>query len=330
MNQLDTLSTPPIECICIPTTTSEIGQLAFLFAKWRILRHEYLTKSLIIILPGKIDALMVRDIKSLVYMFEIDKMFDSFSVEFCDIPPSDDIYIRDPETYFGKVPALGYKSGPNLQFFKSLEFARNYSFTYLHETDVYPIRKNWFEKLNANLRVDYDWIHGAHYAGFTWLPHDFRYHINGSAVYASGNKEFQNFLTQTWLPGLVEYCQIYPNTAYDIFLSKLSSMDLSYFKESRIQDLYYRLGECIRHISVSPAIANLSILTDQYPINKIIGDCSLKNSQYSLVHGRQFGNRNFFELILAYHDKPEYALTIHQWTSLISRNLDNIELYRLL
>ena len=73
-------------------------------------------------------------------MFEIDKMFDSFSVEFCDIPPSDDIYIRDPELLW-QGARIRYKSGPNLQFFKSLEFARNYSFTYLHETDVYPIRK---------------------------------------------------------------------------------------------------------------------------------------------------------------------------------------------
>lgn len=118
-----------------------------------------------------------------------------------DLHGERDRYERDYSTEIGEE---GYKAGPNNQFFLAMRAARTYGrYSFLMETDCVPIRRGWLERLTALCRPPAAfWIMGSAYRGIDKLDPRFARHINGNAVYAAGEPQFQEFITSFWEPRL--------------------------------------------------------------------------------------------------------------------------------
>ena len=115
----------------------------------------------------------------------------------------------------------GTKSGPNVQFFALLD-----AVTALHpeewilyaEPDTVPLGPDAARHLSATLAAHPDaWVIGAH-------PHprvrpavddDLLYHLNGAALYRTGDPEFAAFRTGVWAPSLLDRVRHDPEYAYD-------------------------------------------------------------------------------------------------------------------
>jgi hypothetical protein len=131
-----------------------------------------------------------------------------------------DQYIRD---YTKPAGRFGYKAGPNNQFFETLgRFALSGHFMFLMESDCLPIRRGWLGKLQNLLRnSERFWILGSGYRGKATIDESYKLHINGNAIYAAGDLEFQVFVESFWQPELERLVSANPLIAYDCALEML-------------------------------------------------------------------------------------------------------------
>jgi hypothetical protein len=274
-----------IDCIIVPTTKKESPDISILFACWHLLNQgAKIANNLLITLPGANDPRTEDDIRRLIKLFRIDSLFSSIEITFLCISDDEDIYVKHGQAWPNKIPRLGLKSGPNLQFFHSLRLARSHKFSFLNETDVFPLRTDWLTQLSSTLRVGQDWVLGSNYRGDTILGLDIVNHINGAAVYATGLKEFQSFCDLYWEPGVEEMCKVQPDTAYDIWICRLQhefSRSPSLWEETSIQFKKVFIDALARY-SITDQIANLTLATDQSSVEDLI------SKNFSLVHGKHF------------------------------------------
>ena len=144
----------------------------------------------------------------------IKEKFESVEVISLDIPREEDTY------FFGKnIKNLKYGtiSGPNIMFLKTMQKCANFNTTLILETDC-TIKTNWLEKLERYVEnCGGFWISGSLFNGFKdsyWKSTSLAKSINGVALYATGNTEFQIFINifDTWL---VERVKRMPSIAYD-------------------------------------------------------------------------------------------------------------------
>jgi glycosyltransferase involved in cell wall biosynthesis len=131
-----------------------------------------------------------------------------------------DDYIRD---YTKPAGRFGYKAGPNNQFFETLrEFSLAGHFMFLMESDCLPIRHGWLGRLQRLLRdSERFWILGSAYRGRATIDESYKRHINGNAVYAVGDADFQVFVEMFWRPELERIVRSNPLVAYDCALELL-------------------------------------------------------------------------------------------------------------
>lgn len=65
-----------IDCIAVPTTEREIGDLAILFACLHIFHENRgILERLLITLPGDLDPKAINEDESLIRLFSIEKLF---------------------------------------------------------------------------------------------------------------------------------------------------------------------------------------------------------------------------------------------------------------
>lgn len=179
----------------------------------------------------------IQQIRMLITSSHLDKVTPHFHS--VGLAPEESIYIRwDPEV--GEMPpcelAYGLKSGPNLQFFRSLKFVQQYQIdeqdaVLLLEMDNFPLRKFWVDELNVRLAgLPVFLVAGMHYQGETLLMDSIKYHLNGNAVYGIGHPGFKHFISlwEEVLVTCVSYAQSGPNVAYDVaieyFLDKFDEI----------------------------------------------------------------------------------------------------------
>lgn len=131
-----------------------------------------------------------------------------------------DAYIRD---YTKPAGRFGYKAGPNNQFFETLrKFSLSGHFMFLMESDCLPIRPGWLGRLQRILRdSEQFWILGSAYRGKATIDESYKRHINGNAVYAAGDVDFQVFVEAFWRPELERIVLKNPLIAYDCALELL-------------------------------------------------------------------------------------------------------------
>lgn len=115
-----------------------------------------------------------------------------------NIPEDEDIYIRNSMPIPKKIPRYGLTSGPNYMFLKTMKICSKFNTTLLLEPDCI-VTPNWLERLSDYVRHSGGfWIAGALYDGNThpsyWTDEGLSRHINGVALYATGDESFQKFL----------------------------------------------------------------------------------------------------------------------------------------
>ena len=179
------------------------------------------------------------------------------------------------------MPALGMKSGPNIQFFKSIREISGYDFVMLNETDAFPQHEHWKTQLLSECKRGRDnIIIGSRYQGKVDLSGDIGDHLNGNAIYNLSHPLFREGLLDQWEKALCDACAINPDTAYDILFALLRN-NPDYFE---IRQRYPLLDRGIFNTSETSFICNASLPQDDDPdeINRIA------TQSYSILHGKQF------------------------------------------
>jgi hypothetical protein len=129
---------------------------------------------------------------------DIINVFEYVEIIYAHITYEDDIYSNVNTK--GYIPELGLTSGPNILFFTALGYCTKYNTILLLETDCF-LKPEVFEVLSNY--VDYAgdfYISGAVYCGthVMRMDHKYFFHLNGVAMYNTGNPLFQNFIEDVY------------------------------------------------------------------------------------------------------------------------------------
>lgn len=151
----------------------------------------------------------------------LSRYFSRFDIDYLQLTGVTDAYQKD---YSKKVGTEGFKSGPNNQFFQTMQRARKFGHFILQmETDCAPLRAGWLTALQhlADSNPD-SWVIGSRYHGAEELDPAFRDHLNGNALYATGDPGFQTFLQTFWEPRCWDMvARVDRRLAYDCILEKI-------------------------------------------------------------------------------------------------------------
>lgn len=278
-----------LECIAIPMTSMEVNALPILFFIWRLyglMNYEDAEAArkpcLVITLPNGKNSIHEK-IYRLFSIYELGSLFSDVRVIDLQISPEEDIYIRDARDYDRTIPRLGLKSGPNKQFFQTMRICSEFSCTLLNEVDMLPLTTDWLDKLANVIPPNNDFmVLGSRYSGEAKLGPDIARHINGNAIYNTGNPAFQEFLDTVWEPGVEEMCKDQPDTAYDIWFSRHYYQCMNSAFRSLSPYAYTRLHEYDQKFIATHVIANV-LPTDQSWYNHLGYHIS---NGVTLLHGK--------------------------------------------
>lgn len=204
----EALEIPALGSVFVPTNQSEVDAIVGNFSIWA--RKEYsplssprATKTPRLVFgfnrhPGK-EA--IDRIEKAYADAKMGHFFSGIEFHAFDLEGEKDLYQRDYSAPIGKE---GYKAGPNNQFLLVMRAAQPYGrYTFLMETDCVPTRSNWLGVLmEAAETSEPFFVMGSAYRGNEKLDPGFARHINGNAVYATGDPLFQTFLKDHWEPSL--------------------------------------------------------------------------------------------------------------------------------
>jgi hypothetical protein len=150
------------------------------------------------------------------------------------IPSEEDIYFKPWENKPKPVylPDLGYSSGPNILFYKGLEWLSQYS-SYTHflllESDVKMFDPYWFDVCKSYCINNEFLIAGSTYKGLSSDHHfsDYKNHLNGVALYRN-LPQLHNFLNQcqSYNKNLVREGQTFVN--FDVAIYKYNKNILKF------------------------------------------------------------------------------------------------------
>lgn len=139
--------------------------------------------------------------------------FAEIRVTYLDLANEVDYYVKG-----SSLNVFCNKSGPNVFFLMIMAACRNYRNTFLMEADCIPVRTGWLDVLEQ-ATMDCPpgtWIIGANYAGPTMVEESNSFHINGNAIYATGDRNFQDYLSGDFLNSLqCLVSHVSNNIAYD-------------------------------------------------------------------------------------------------------------------
>jgi hypothetical protein len=239
-----------ISTVLVPTTPKELADLSRLFFSWHACQRINVTcrnqlqlcskpqpRLLITFASPQDDKLAIR-IRNLFEIYSLEEIFSGIDIFFLALEPADDIYIKDIP-FRSKIPLLkrlnpppqfGLKSGPNLQFFKSISLCDPSGITLLNETDMLPIVPNWIEICNQAVPSGVDFlVAGAAYLGNQKLSARIALHLNGNALYNTSSKYFAEEYLPMWRHSLASMCASEISAAYDVWLD----LAISHSSENR-------------------------------------------------------------------------------------------------
>ena len=154
-----------------------------------------------------------------------------------------DLYERSNQAQPGKE---GLRAGPNNMFFGAMKAVAGIPGHALYiETDCIPVRPDWLGAANRLLEgAVRPWISGSIYVGHDALgPKEMR-HINGNAIYASGDPAFQDFVETVWRPHLASVLGERPELPFDCVIE-----DIFQRADSRLgeEDRHWKLARRLAH-----------------------------------------------------------------------------------
>jgi hypothetical protein len=262
-----------LECICVNLSCKEQKEYEEFL--------ERIKENTNINFSKNIDFLIITNNKKIIpETDDLKKLFKNVNVISLDLSGEEDLYIRDSneeKNYIEnkKIPDYGFKSGPNIMFLKTMELLKQYNTSLLLETDCY-FSKDWLERLiQHSLHSNGFWISGSTYNGvvFTKSNSINLNHINGVALYSTGNPLFQIFIN--YFDSFLRECiKITPELPYDFAIKMMIDFGLNYSKN-------YNLWMFIkRNYLVNNHIFNFSTKEDKFLEEKEIH--SVYN--YAILH----------------------------------------------
>ena len=146
--------------------------------------------------------------------------FDNVRFVTLDLSGDADLYRRENN---GPKASQGYRAGPNNVFFGALDAVReHWGHSLYMETDCVPIRPDWLGQINRHLKgAEPAWVTGSIYRGADALGPREKRHINGNALYATADPDFQAFVDTVWRPKLAEIVAERPELPFDCVIEAL-------------------------------------------------------------------------------------------------------------
>lgn len=170
---------------------------------------------------GAIDQVLEQEFRdSIARLPELREYFAEVRITFLSIPPEIDHYVR--KTAGSDEPCT--KSGPNVFFLATMAHCKEYEYVLHIETDCLPVRAGWLDAAEGEIdrAGTQAWIIGPAYLQRSNLHSSFRLHINGNAIYQTGDPDFQQFLQSTFFEALSHLIRSgFRDMAYDTALSVL-------------------------------------------------------------------------------------------------------------
>lgn len=247
--------------VVVPCTPFEIDQILANFKLWSQPHYSPSIDSanahkpaLVFVFNNNSDA-RKTEIESAFEKFGMERFFSSLSIRDLSIAGDADLYSQD---YAKNVGASGYKAGPNNLFFGAMAVTSSLGhYTFQMESDAIPIRAGWLDELNRLVNAAPPFfVMGSAYRGVEPIAAKFRRHLNGNAVYAAGDPEFQTFLEKYWKPELE--ARIKNNDrrlAYDCLIEELLSSETA----TEASDKHWRnWQETVHYFQFTNYIQNIS------------------------------------------------------------------------
>ena len=221
-----------LECVCLNMTAHEIESY-----KELVLRIEENTN---IQFSKNIDFVIVTNKYIKLDLSVLTRLFKKVVVFNLDVPPEEDLYLRNKNEIKNYLkthafPSHGFKSGPNIMFLRTMDLLKYYNTSLLLENDCY-FSKDWLERLeNYTLYSNGFWISGSIYDGKNPVKANSinLCHINGVALYATGDIAFQAFIKQVDL-FIKECAKRSPDLAYDVAIKMMIDFGFDYAKDHKL------------------------------------------------------------------------------------------------
>ncbi|MBK1724678.1 glycosyltransferase family protein [Thiocystis violacea] len=231
------------------------------------------------------------------------RFFSGVCFEYLDLEGDRDVYIRD---YTQQVGDHGYKAGPNNQFFSAIRRIAKYGrYTFLMETDCLPIRRGWLTRLQRLVDTSEPfWIMGSAYRGLEKLGKDYVRHLNGNAVYAAGDPDFQTFLTEFWEHHTWRLVRDKDKRlAYDCILEIMFSQDQ--IREQAVMDTWKQSAHRFRYVDFLQNISgNMDIAGSD---ESMISDLRLNSPETYILH-----NRTVHKIVLAHLAEGKFEPSLRE------------------
>lgn len=218
---------------------------------------------------------------------KLDRFFSFLDIRFLELSGDNDVYIKD---YSKDAGAQGYKAGPNNQFFQTMRLVESDGpFIFLMESDCVPIRRNWLSRLeNLVRKAERFWILGSHYRGAGTIDDQFRRHINGNAVYAVGDSEFQEFVATFWEPRLrSQVTSLDKRIAYDC------ALEFAFSQSWRTDPEAWLKWKQVAHLfRFTTYIQNISAAIDtNQPAKFLASDVMHEDPDTYIIHNKRLAER---------------------------------------
>jgi len=223
----EVLDRPLLGSITVPTNIREVDAIIGNFKVWSqdgfrpfVERPPSHMPALVLAFNSDPDAETKERITDAYLANGMERFFAGLVILDCGLEGERDIYRRE---YEGEVGKEGFKAGPNNQFLESMRHAAPFGrYTFLMETDCAPLRAGWLTRLMQYIAgAEPFWIMGSAYRGVDTLDPRFAKHINGNAVYATGDPTFREFLSNYWEPRMRRAVEVEDSRlAYDCILER--------------------------------------------------------------------------------------------------------------
>lgn len=208
-----------LAALVVPCLVSDLSILDFIFRMWST---PYFAPSLT---GRKVKLLLVfnhldsETKQKVLEMWHANPLlldyFDQLQMESADLIGDRDLYVknrsREVKGEFGNI------AGPNFLFQSTMNYAARFGgYVFQMEVDCFPLTPGWLEELDRVIsRGKGAWVIGAMYNGNFRVNNPIRMHLNGNALYKTGDLKFIEFLNSVWIPRLLDLAKELPNLAYD-------------------------------------------------------------------------------------------------------------------
>ncbi|WP_212525604.1 hypothetical protein [Actibacterium sp. MT2.3-13A] len=212
---------PVLRCVAVPLIERDIGSnLAALLALWSDDRFfpvldPRTPRPHLMVMANNATPERLAEAEAIFRAHpRLGRCFSGFSAHSAGLSGDRDLYARGRAARKG---AFGTRAGPNFLFHRTLEQAgRHGGFTLQVELDCLPVQAGWIEAAQEVIAGHASaWVIGSVYAGVGELDTWLQSHLNGNALYRTGDGAFQSFLSGVWMPRIQTHVQRRPDLAYD-------------------------------------------------------------------------------------------------------------------